>query len=142
LKLQQYRQTSVQRRLSNKLSSKYYGPFEVVEKIGKVAYKLNLLVGSHILSVFHVSQLKKKVGSKVIITPKPPLVGKHGRLKLEPIAVLDRRLVQKGKEPSAQILIRWSNLLDSDATQEDYLQIKQQFSSFKVEDNLNFERGC
>jgi Chromo (CHRromatin Organisation MOdifier) domain len=130
----------VQRKVSNKLSSKYYGPFEVVKKIGKVAYKLNLPAGSQIHPVFHISQLKEKVGSKTIITPDLPLVGQHGQLKVESIAVLDRRLVQKGNEPCTQILIRWSNLPDSDATWEDYLQIRQQFPFFKVEDNLDFER--
>jgi len=45
-----------------KLSPRYIGPFEIVERIGAVAYKLALppsLKGVH--NVFHVSKLRKYV---------------------------------------------------------------------------------
>jgi hypothetical protein len=56
--------------------------------------------------------------------------------------VLNRRVVKKDSVPATQILIRWSNLLDTDATWEDYLQIRQQFPNFVFEDNYTAkERG-
>ncbi|GJY29037.1 retrotransposable element Tf2 [Tanacetum coccineum] len=54
LKLQPHRQEK-----QNKFSPKYYGPFEVISKVGDVAYKLNLPEYSQIHDVFHVSQLNK-----------------------------------------------------------------------------------
>ena len=45
-----------------KLSPRYVGPFEIIERIGKVAYKLALSPElSSVHNVFHVSMLKKYV---------------------------------------------------------------------------------
>ncbi|KAK8999763.1 hypothetical protein V6N11_065260 [Hibiscus sabdariffa] len=42
LKIQPYRQTSLALRKNLKLSARYYGPYEILQKIGAVAYKLKL----------------------------------------------------------------------------------------------------
>jgi hypothetical protein len=49
----------VARRSNNKLSYKYFGPYLITQKIGKVAYKLQLPPSSQIHPVIHVLQLKK-----------------------------------------------------------------------------------
>lgn len=50
-----------------KLSPCYYGPCKIVKKNRHVTYKLNLPNGSKIYPVFHVSNLKRKLGSDVAI---------------------------------------------------------------------------
>ena len=42
VKLQPYRQTSIALRKNQKLGSPYFGPFPMVEKIRRAAYKLQL----------------------------------------------------------------------------------------------------
>nr|GEX02532.1 hypothetical protein [Tanacetum cinerariifolium] len=50
VKLQPYRQVSVANRLSVKLSPRYYGPYEVLARVGPVAYKIKLPPSSRCIS--------------------------------------------------------------------------------------------
>lgn len=58
LKLQLYVQNSVVSGACTKLAYKFYGPFKVLQRIGSVAYNLDLLAQALVHLVFHVSQLK------------------------------------------------------------------------------------
>lgn len=77
LRLQPYRQKTVVLRHNLKLSPRFYGPFQIVERISAVAYKLNLPSSSRIHPVFHVSCLKKKLGEQVFPLPTLPPVDDH-----------------------------------------------------------------
>lgn len=63
LQLQPYRKSSVVLRKNLKLGARYFGHFQIIAEIGTVAYKLKLPTTSKIHPVFHVSQLKKKMGT-------------------------------------------------------------------------------
>lgn len=59
-------------RISEKLVLCYYGPFKIIRKSGKEAYKLALPKNSGIHLVFHVSQLKKVAGPNLATEVAPP----------------------------------------------------------------------
>ena len=63
VKLQPYRQHSVALRKIQKLSMRYFGPFEIEARIGEVSYKLKLPNTTRMHSVFHISLLKAFRGS-------------------------------------------------------------------------------
>ncbi|KAL4010623.1 hypothetical protein IC575_030125 [Cucumis melo] len=62
LKIRPYRQLTLRRKRNEKLSPKFFGPYKILEKVGSVAYKLELPRTTSIHPVFYVSQLKKLIG--------------------------------------------------------------------------------
>lgn len=60
---------------------------------------------SKIHPVFHVSLLKKKIGQSQVPVRELPVLDSRGTLKLQPIAVLDRRIVKKNNAAAVQYLI-------------------------------------
>lgn len=93
-----------------KLTPKFYGPFKVLERIGKVAYKLELLASSKVHPVFHVSCLKKNVGDKAVLQTELPEVDQDGRMIMESTTILDRRMVKHGDKAVTKVLVQWSVL--------------------------------
>ncbi|XP_026429029.1 uncharacterized protein LOC113324992 [Papaver somniferum] len=100
LKLQPYKQSS-----NLELSARYYGPFEVIQKVVTVAYKLKLTVGSRIHPVFHVSQLKKTIGQHLTPSASLPLIDTFGAFIVLPVIVLDHRESLRGGTVIHQVLI-------------------------------------
>ncbi|GKD18655.1 putative mitochondrial protein, partial [Tanacetum coccineum] len=95
LKLQPYRQVTVRQSAQHKISTKYYGPFRVLKKIGKVAYKLELQSIAQVNDVVHVSQLKKCKEEVVTTMGSFPQCRDDGLIDVTPMAVLDRRMMKK-----------------------------------------------
>lgn len=130
LKLQPYRQVSVTIRKYLKLAHKYYGPYLILEKMGPVAYKLQLPPGSLVHPVFHVSLLKKKIGSKHAVTTELPKIGPEEQFLVFPYKLLQRRSVKRNNRAVVQWLIQWTHSIPEDATWEDAATIIEQFPDF------------
>ena len=132
LKLQPYRQQSVAIRRSVKLVAKYFGPFQVIAKVGEVAYKLKLPEGARIHSVFHVSLLKKRVGVTQAVESTLPELDAADQCLLRPEKVLQRRVIMRAAQAVIQYLVKWNNLPESEASWEDRHFIDRQFPDFKA----------
>ena len=115
--------------MKGKLSPRFIGPFEILEKVGEVAYKLALppsLADVH--NTFHVSMLKKYIQN-------PSHVLSYESLELSPelsyeeypIEILDReeKLLRNKKIPLVKVL--WRNHLVEEATWEREDMMKLQY---------------
>lgn len=127
LKLQPYAQTSVANRPYPKLAYKFYGPYEILEKIGTVAYRLKLPPASLIHPVFHVSQLKPFHADFTPVFSELPQVSDFTVAASTPEKILERRLVKKGNVAVPQVKIKWAHLPASSATWEDYNVVRARF---------------
>ncbi|KAA8547401.1 hypothetical protein F0562_003735 [Nyssa sinensis] len=131
LKLQPFKQVSLALRKNAKLALKYFGPFQILQKLGTVAYKLDLPSSSKLHLVFHVSLLKLKLGQGTVGQPSLPPTSPDGQLQLEPIAILDRKLIKKHDRPFTMVLVQWSNSIPKDGTWESWYSLQQGFPHFK-----------
>lgn len=127
LNLQPYVQTSVVNRPYPKLSFKYYGPFEVLKRIGQVAYQLKLPDGAQIHPVFHISQLKPFTADYTPVYSELPKVSDLFVVNTYPELIMDRRLVKRGNMAIPQVKIKWFHLPEAAATWEDYNVLKTRF---------------
>jgi hypothetical protein len=127
LKLQPYTQSSVANRPYPKLAFKYYGPYTVLDKIGSVAYKLQLPPSSLIHNVFHISQLKPSAPNFAPVFDTLPVTTDLQVSAAVPNSIVDRRLVRKGNAAISQIKVNWTGISPDITTWEDYTVLKQRF---------------
>jgi hypothetical protein len=137
LKLQPYVQASLAPRSNQKLAFKFFGPFQVLDKIGAVAYKLALPASTFIHPVFHVSQLKEAVPSSHAICSLPQSLEGHQY----PVKVLQRRVSSSDNTVIPQVLIHWSGMPRSLATWEDLEALKQRFPRAPAWGQAAYEGG-
>ena len=132
LKLQAYGQTSVQNRTGVKLESKYFGPFQVLDKIGHVAYKLNLPKSTQIHPTVHVSQLKAFVGILPALPYIPTWLQSTNTTEAKlPIKVLARRIMKRRNVVAVQYLVQWDGLTEDQASWEYANEFENKYPNFE-----------
>ncbi|KAK2426226.1 hypothetical protein QL285_024920 [Trifolium repens] len=103
LKLQPYQQMSPKPHKAHKLLPKYYGSFKVIDKVGQVAYKLELPTDAAIHNVFHVSQLKKCTNPSTITNPLIPTFITDVPTRI-PKMILEGKMVKRGSQAATKVL--------------------------------------
>nr|GEW46056.1 putative reverse transcriptase domain-containing protein [Tanacetum cinerariifolium] len=77
-----------------KLNPRYIGPFKILAKVGIVAYRLELPYQlSHVHSVFHVSNLKKRFSDEPLAIPLNEIhIDDNLNFIEEPVEIMDREV--------------------------------------------------
>ena len=92
---------------SRKLLPKWVGPFQILARIGQVAYKLDMPANLKMHNVFHVSLLKPHRSDGRVQPPPPPIL-LESSLEYEVERLLDHRHVKRGRTRTRnQFLVKW-----------------------------------
>ncbi|GJR02677.1 putative reverse transcriptase domain-containing protein [Tanacetum coccineum] len=94
-----------------KLNPRYVGPFKVIERVGVVAYKLELPQQlSRVHNMFNVSNLKKCMSDESLVIPLEELcVDDKLHFVEEPVEVIDREIKQLNRSSIPIIKVRWNS---------------------------------
>ena len=84
---------------------RYFGLFKILERIGQVAYRLQLLDTASIHPMFHISLLKKCVGDHTQQVLPLALLMNDKRPLLFPIVILDKHNIRKKREWISKVLV-------------------------------------
>ena len=113
----------------DKLNPRYIGPFEILERIGPVAYKLKLPQElSEIHDTFHVSNLKKCLSDDTLIIP-PDEIHIDDKLHFieEPIEVMDWKVQKLRRSRIKLVKVRWNSKRGPEFTWEREDQMRQKY---------------
>ncbi|GKF24502.1 hypothetical protein Tco_0076824 [Tanacetum coccineum] len=111
-----------------KLAPRYVGPFEILERVGLVAYRLRLpeeLNSVH--DTFHVSNLKQCLADANLYVPLDEIkVDKTLRFIKELVKIMDREIKKLKRKKIALVKVRWNSKHGLEFTweHEDQMRIK------------------
>ncbi|CAM8936916.1 unnamed protein product [Rhodiola kirilowii] len=112
-----------------KLSPRFIGPFEIMERVGNVAYKLALPPTlSSVHPVFHVSMLRKYISD-------PSHVLEYEGVQMDdtltydeqPEAILDRQVKRLRNKEVFSVKVLWKNHTETEATWESEKDMKARY---------------
>jgi hypothetical protein len=108
-----------QQKKDNKLAPKYYGLYNVLQRIGSMDYKLELPPSSRVHPIFHVSFLKKVINNKIPVQTILPEMNEEEKIIPEPEIIVETRTKKLINRSIIEYLIKWKNLPVKEATWED-----------------------
>ncbi|XP_070039798.1 uncharacterized protein [Nicotiana tomentosiformis] len=94
-----------------KLSLRYVGPYRIIQKIGQVAYMLELPLEMSLMHpVFNVSMLNKVVGDLSLIVPVETIeVNEELTYEEIPVSILYGQVTKLRNKDVASVKVLWQN---------------------------------
>ena len=120
-------------RKRGKLGPRYIGPFEILDKVGKVAYRLALPPAmAAIHDVFHVSILRKYIADPAHILNYPVVeITKDLKHEVHPEKILDRSIEKQPRNKTIPLVkIQWKGHTVDEAMWERESEIRDRYPAF------------
>ena len=94
-----------------KLGPRYKGPFRIIDRVGKVAYRLDLSEElSQIHNTFHVPQLQKCVTYEFVVISLDDIQVDEGLNYVErPVSILDRKTKGLRNKEVKLVKVQWQH---------------------------------
>ncbi|GJZ56200.1 putative reverse transcriptase domain-containing protein [Tanacetum coccineum] len=112
-----------------KLAPRYVGPFEIVERVGPVAYRLKLPQElSCVHDTFHVSNLKKCLAEPDVQVPLDEIeIDENLRFVEEPIEIVERDVKKLKRRRIPLVKVRWNSRQGAEYTWEHEDQFRKKY---------------
>ncbi|XP_050222677.1 uncharacterized protein LOC130015277 [Mercurialis annua] len=106
--------------MKGKLAPRHVGPYQIVERIGSVAYKLDLPSEmSQVHPVFHISMFRKYVADPSrVIQPQVVDVSKELTYEERPVQIVDTQIRQLRTKRIPMVKVLWRSQFIEECTWE------------------------
>ncbi|GKA80979.1 putative reverse transcriptase domain-containing protein [Tanacetum coccineum] len=115
-------------RKKGKLAPRFVGPFEIIEKVGSVAYRIELPEElNDVHDTFHVSNLKKRLANPTLQVPLDEIrVDDKLNFVEEPVEIMEREFKKLKRSRIAIVKVWWNSKRGPEFTweREDQMKLK------------------
>ena len=124
-----------------KLSPRFIGPFQVLKRVGKVAYQLELPAElGKLHSTFHVSHLRKCLADESTVVLIDDIeVDECLNYVERPVAIVDRQVKRLRNKEFNQVLVKWQHRRGADMTWESKEEMLKYYPNLFVDSGFGDE---